>query len=450
MKKKLLQTNHSSHLITGLTARMQRVVLPCFYLAGVLSLGVSCSQSHGIPGFGHGDMAREHGGFSGEGMARADGSGATSANGQASLEAGQLTAGAWDDNLHYDAYLNYLESAGEVPYEMLPSAERVVIEVRDSAGAPVLGAQVTVLDDDNNPLITLTTVSDGRVLFFPGYDALHSQYKVQVEKGDASTNATVNADSPHWDITLVDHDGNAPQTLDLAFVIDTTGSMGDELRYLKTELDWVIREVQSQHPALDIRLAITAYKDRGDEYLTRKFNFSSDTGSVLDDLASLSASGGGDYPEAMAEALQDTVELGWSDNDAVKVAFVLADAPPQVRQETSAKAALSAREQGIRFYPVGASGVGDEAELVMRQLAQFTLGQYLFLTDDSGIGNSHAEPNIRCYHVELLNELMVRVIDNNINGNWEAPQVDDIIRSVGMDEDGECISVATQDYKEAL
>ena len=57
---------------------------------------------------------------------------------------------------------------------------------------------------------------------------------------------------------------------------------------------------------------------------------------------------------------------------------------------------------GIHLYPVAASGIDDLAEFTMRTAAEVTGGRYLFLTNDSGIGGSHAEPHIPCYYVTTL------------------------------------------------
>ena len=43
-------------------------------------------------------------------------------------------------------------------------------------------------------------------------------------------------------------------------------------------------------------------------------------------------------------------------------------------------------------------------------MAIFTDGTYVFITNHSGIGNDHIEPTIGEYQVELLNELIVRLI----------------------------------------
>lgn len=47
----------------------------------------------------------------------------------------------------------------------------------------------------------------------------------------------------------------------------------------------------------------------------------------------------------------------------------------------------------------------------MRFLAISTNGTYVFVTDDSGVGNPHLKPSVGQYEVEFLNDLMVRLIN---------------------------------------
>ncbi len=68
-----------------------------------------------------------------------------------------------------------------------------------------------------------------------------------------------------------------------------------------------------------------------------------------------------------------------------------------------------------------------------------TLARYIFLTDDSGIGNPHQEPLIPCYHVQTLKDLVSRVLESELAGTWIQPAPDDIIRSVGDPQDGVCV-----------
>lgn len=358
--------------------------------------------------------------------------------------AGLLTAGSWDDNVFYEHYLKYQQSA-QTDHERLPT-DRIVIEVKDAEGAPISDGVVTVRATGQSDAFTIRTVADGRALFFPSTDGEAESYTVTVTTDEDQFEDTYFGEDATWSVTLEASRAVRHQTIDVAFVIDATGSMGDEIEYLKSEAQWLIDQVKSTYPELTVRLATVAYRDQGDEYVTQVHDFTTDEDRFMSRLRTIVASGGGDYPEAMGEAMAAAVRLEWSEGSAMRLAFVLADAPPQLqRQETTAAAARLARQKGIRLYPIGASGVADEAELVMREMAQHTLGRYLFLTDDSGIGNSHAEPHIPCYHVQRLNGLMLEVIESNLEGDWTTPAAEDIVRSVGYDHDGQCLAPVTED-----
>ena len=142
----------------------------------------------------------------------------------------------------------------------------------------------------------------------------------------------------------------------------------------------------------------------------------------------------------MHTALQEAAqELPWRPGYVARMVFLMADAPPHDDKVEPTFAAVSAlRHNGVRIYPVAASGVADLAEYVMRTSAFVTLGRYVFLTDDSGVGNAHAEPKVPCYDVEKLQSAMVRLISSELAGKLIAPEPTDILRSVGESVDGVC------------
>ena len=78
------------------------------------------------------------------------------------------------------------------------------------------------------------------------------------------------------------------------------------------------------------------------------------------------------------------------------------------------------------------------AEFIMRAMAAVTQGRYLFLTDDSGVGNSHEEPTIDCYLVTRLDGLIRRVVQSLLSGERVEPEVNEVLRQVGNYEDGIC------------
>lgn len=150
-------------------------------------------------------------------------------------------------------------------------------------------------------------------------------------------------------------------------------------------------------------------------------------------------------PEAMQDAMTRGLEFDWRD-DAVKVNLLVADAPPHDGDilETWVGAAQS-RSQGIHIVPLAASGVDKTAEFLMRAMGQITGGRYLFLTDDSGIGNAHAEPTVDCYVVTRLDSLVSRVLTSLISGQRVEPEGDDVIRTVGNYREGICKIESKQD-----
>jgi len=77
----------------------------------------------------------------------------------------------------------------------------------------------------------------------------------------------------------------------------------------------------------------------------------------------------------------------------------------------------------------------------MRSMAQITGGRFMFLTDDSGIGNPHAEPTVDCYVVTRLDNMVTRILNSLISGQRDEPEADEVIRSVGNYRSGVCAPV---------
>ncbi|NPA44029.1 MAG: T9SS type A sorting domain-containing protein, partial [Chlorobi bacterium] len=208
---------------------------------------------------------------------------------------------------------------------------------------------------------------------------------------------------------------NVPKIADIAFVVDATGSMGDEISYLKLELEDVLNKIKKQHSNIAVNTASVFYRDKSDDYLTKKSEFSSDIKTTINFIRKQFPGGGGDFPEAVEEGLNTAInDLKW-DNDALaKVIFLILDAPPHSDKESikkTQKLTQKASEKGIRIVPVTASGINKSTEYLMRSIALATNGTYVFLTDDSGIGNSHIKPTTDEFQVELLNDVFIRLIN---------------------------------------
>jgi hypothetical protein len=223
-------------------------------------------------------------------------------------------------------------------------------------------------------------------------------------------------------------------------VIDTTGSMGDEIDYLKNEFIGISRAIFDNYPNAAQRWSVVAYRDTGDSYVVRTHDFESDPNTIHNELAALSADGGGDFPEAPDQALTASAQLGWrADSTTARLVFWVADAPHHDDKAAAMAAAIqSLRDRQVHIYPVASSGVDEFTELSMRAAAQISGGRYLFLTDDSGVGYDHLEPSLPCYFVTKLNAMIARVVDIELSGMYRQPDATDIIRTEGNPIDGTC------------
>ena len=79
----------------------------------------------------------------------------------------------------------------------------------------------------------------------------------------------------------------------------------------------------------------------------------------------------------------------------------------------------------------------------MRATAQMTGGRYVFLTNDSGVGNSHAEPHIPCYVVTKFDRALVRMVESEMSGQHTVAPTGEVLRTVGSPVDGKCTTVSS-------
>ncbi|MGE0430793.1 MAG: VWA domain-containing protein [Planctomycetota bacterium] len=362
---------------------------------------------------------------------------------QPAPQSGQLTAGSWDDSINPGVFTSAAsllvgEGSSDQWASRLTRSEPVILRVL-AGDVPMRSAALIITQDQTS--FRLTTGTDGRAIILPALDASldpSQPWRVRVV-GHEQQVQTI--DKPTGEVTVrmpVDlrggpEDGLLTQ-LDLALVIDATGSMGDEMAYVKAEVASIVAAVHARFPDVQQRYALIVYRDRGDEYVTRPFDFTPSLATFRQQLDAQQAGGGGDYPEAMDRGLEAACKLTWrSGRETARMVFVIADAPPHDDQIGATFAAMQTlREQGVAICPVAASGTAMAAEFVMRTMALASGSEYLFLTDDSGIGNSHEEPHIPAYQVTRLDHQMVRVITTELVGERVEPSPAQVIRTVGQ------------------
>ena len=349
----------------------------------------------------------------------------------------QLTGAEWRDALNYDFWLGLFEK--DIPVDGQDGEEQLTrdgifsefakaprglstVDMHEVCvtcdGSPVAGATVKLFSG-NAPIYAAVSDSAGKAYVFG------DGTRIEVVSGTYSASAEIQDGATEINL----ENFAAPDSeLEIMLVVDTTGSMSDELSFLCDELAGVVKRVSS---ALDckIRLGLLFYRDEGDKYLTRKFDFTDVTlsgglNTVVKNIKAQNSDGGGDYPEAVDTALSEAIAANWNKNSKTKLLFHILDAPYHDEQENQSKFANAvnmAAQSGIRIIPVAASGLDTLGQYIMRSAALLTGGTYTFLTDDSGIGDSHELPAVGEFTVEYLGDLMVRLIKGYYTGTFEKP-----------------------------
>jgi Mg-chelatase subunit ChlD len=130
----------------------------------------------------------------------------------------------------------------------------------------------------------------------------------------------------------------ASTKLDVAFVVDTTGSMKDDIRAVKDSLSEIVHHITSRTKELEIRFGIVSYRDHPPQdksYVTKVFDFTESVKRVQKLISDLQPSEGGDTPEAVADGLHDArTKLSW-EREAYKVLLLVGDAPPHGKKYNS-------------------------------------------------------------------------------------------------------------------
>ncbi len=333
-------------------------------------------------------------------------------NGQ--FEPGVLTAGEWNDLDNWEFWNNLLnnqEYYEDVNKWNLKQIKRYSFVVADKNEALVANAEITLLSGDTEVWKTKTD-NKGKATLWSDTDLDGLTARVKFDDTEEIVEALEYAKGINN--VYLNTTAENKKIIDIYFAVDATGSMGDEINYLKAELNNVIERIKQNHPSLEMRFGSVFYRDEGDEYVTRPFNFTNDETSLISFISHQSANGGGDFPEAVHAALDVAItQNSWNDNASARILFLLLDAPPHYTQEVISSLELNliqAAEKGIKIVPVTASGIDKVTEYLMRSFAILTNGTYVFITDDSGVGNDHLEPTIGEFDVEKLNDLMVRVV----------------------------------------
>ncbi|HXK24923.1 MAG TPA: vWA domain-containing protein [Myxococcota bacterium] len=184
-------------------------------------------------------------------------------------------------------------------------------------------------------------------------------------------------------------DSKVRPRIEVAFVLDTTGSMSGLIDGAKRKIWQIANQLASGKPTPDIRIGLVGYRDRGDVYVTRVRDLTPDLDAIYAELQAYRADGGGDGPESVNQALHEArTKLSWSrDANVYRAIFLVGDAPPHMdyaQDVTYAETVRKARAQGIVVNTVQCGDAADTRP-VWQEIAELGAGRYVAIRQDGGM-----------------------------------------------------------------
>jgi Mg-chelatase subunit ChlD len=177
--------------------------------------------------------------------------------------------------------------------------------------------------------------------------------------------------------------------IEAVFVLDTTGSMSALIEGAKQKIWTLASEMANAQNQPEIRMGLVAYRDRGDQYVTRRFDLSSDLDAMYAELMSYSAGGGGDGPESVNQALHEALNgMSWTKDDGVyRVVFLVGDAPPHMDYDQDVPYTESIAFAAKRGIVVNAIQCGQDARTasIWKQIAGLSQGEYAAIAQDGAM-----------------------------------------------------------------
>jgi Mg-chelatase subunit ChlD len=199
-----------------------------------------------------------------------------------------------------------------------------------------------------------------------------------------------------WVFNRTEEPGIAPvelrsdgQTMEMVFVLDTTGSMGGLLTGAKQRIWGIVNEVMQTSSVSSVKVGLVAYRDRGDQYITQVLPLTEDLDKVYTTLMDYRPAGGGDEAENVRRALAEGVgKAGWSQpsSNRVQILFLVGDAPPHdyADEPDTLTTADLAVKKGIIVNTIQC-GTSSSTKQAWEAIARRGQGQYFLIPQNGGV-----------------------------------------------------------------
>jgi len=348
---------------------------------------------------------------------------------------GGLKAGSADDNKQFNYFLSFLvKYAQEVDFYPYDISERIQLVFEDREGRSLPNVEVEIRGRTGQVIDSGLSYSDGSFFLFPAEIARTDQVlQVGYTINGVSENLKVQRYGPRK-IVVKDPEsrqfsGSVP--VDIVFILDTTGSMGEEIKRLLETIEIIHMNLIALPNIPEVRFGMILYRDRNDSYVTRVIHPTSNIDKFRKALAKVEADGGGDTPEDLQSALEASMEAIEWNRDGLRLGFVITDATAHLdygQEYTYIKAAETAKRKGIKLFTVGTGGLAIDGEYILRQISQLTYAKYLFLTygqergeNAGGRAGSVSHHTGSNYQTDKLEAIIIKIAKEEISNFTDEP-----------------------------
>ncbi|MBN1698902.1 MAG: VWA domain-containing protein [Spirochaetales bacterium] len=340
-----------------------------------------------------------------------------------------LEAGYADDNEEFNSFLSFLDEYSSVKHYELKIYERIIFHIQDINGESLSNAGIEVFNELEELICEGTSYADGTFMFFPAEYGDDENYIVKVTFRFQTKEMNVERDGVRNIDVVFDFDrpayDNVP--LDMLFVLDTTGSMGEEINQLKTTIELINQHLSTLPSNPLVRFGMVLFRDRDDAqttYLTQVVPLTDNLDLFQTELSQVTARGGGDKQENLEQALEEAMhEIDWNE-DGIRLGWIITDAGPKLYEDETYRyvdAARDAHEAGIKFFSVGAGGLELGGEYVLRQISQYTCGKFIFLTygetgpSEGGVPGSVSHHTGDDFETDTLESILIHFAEEELS-----------------------------------
>jgi Mg-chelatase subunit ChlD len=183
----------------------------------------------------------------------------------------------------------------------------------------------------------------------------------------------------------------AKPKIEVVFCLDTTGSMGGLIQGAKDKIWAISNQIAGGKPAPDLKIGLVGYRDRGpgEQYITKIVELTDDLDAIHGKLKEFQAAGGGDAPESVNQALDESVnKIKWStDKKTLRIIFLVGDAPPHMDYADDVKYPVTCKkacEKGIIINTIQCGGDG-ECQKHWKEICKLAEGSYAQIAQTGGV-----------------------------------------------------------------